>query len=82
MSVDKKAAEIVFQQFKHVRPRLNRAAIELLCETYEAAKSPEQPDDCISLYKEWRVNHDRPGNMSLTEAAFRAGWEARGKCKS
>lgn len=41
----------------------------------------DQPVDCISLYKEWRVNHNRPGNMSLTEAAFRAGWEARTKCK-
>ena len=39
---DEKAAESVFQQFKHVKPRLNKAAIELLCTAYEAAKS-EQP---------------------------------------
>lgn len=32
------AAEDVFQQFKHVKPRLNKAAIALICETYESAK--------------------------------------------
>lgn len=38
MQIDEKAAEVVFQKFKHVRPRLNRAAIGLLCAEYEAAK--------------------------------------------
>jgi hypothetical protein len=36
--VDDKAAEAVYQRFKHVKPRLNRAAIKLICEAYEAAK--------------------------------------------
>lgn len=43
MSIDEKAADAVFRQFKHVKPRLNRAAIGLLCSTYEAAKSAAQP---------------------------------------
>jgi hypothetical protein len=49
MLVDKNAAESVFQQFKHVRPRLNRAAVELLCSAYEAAKAPVMPGEGQSV---------------------------------
>jgi hypothetical protein len=43
---DEKAAEAVFQKYKHVRPRLNRAAIGLLCSEYEAAKEPVSLERC------------------------------------
>ncbi len=41
-ALDEKAAEAVFQKYKHVKPRLNRAAIGLICSEYEAAKPSEQ----------------------------------------
>lgn len=34
------AAEAVFQQFKYVKPRLNRGAIGLICQAYENHRTP------------------------------------------
>lgn len=41
--LDEAAVEEVFQHFKHVKPRLNRAAIGLICDTYRKIVARNMP---------------------------------------